>query len=189
MIGAGGHAKVILDIAHITNIKISYIVDKKKKLDVEFSNLKHIINDDYVKNKVLPDECFLINALGVTPGNNKLLRGNVYNDYKKKGYKFLQVIHPKTVIANDVIIEEGANIMAGSVIQTGSLIKENSIINTGALIDHECIIGRNVHIAPGSILCGNVRIGNRAFIGAGTKIMPNVSVPADAFIKAGSLLK
>jgi len=189
MIGAGGHAKVILDIANITNIEISYIVDVKKKLDVEFSSFKHIITDDYIKNEILPNQCFLINALGVVPGNNKLLRSSIYNDYKKKGYKFLKAIHPKAIISNDTIIQEGVNIMAGTVIQPGSLIKENSIINTGVLVDHECIIGRDVHIAPGAILCGNVKIGDRAFIGAGTKIMPNVFVPEDAVINAGSLLK
>ena len=189
MIGAGGHAKVIFDIANISNIKISYIVDIKKKLDIEFSRLKHIVTDNFVKNKILPNQCYLINALGIVPGNKKLLRGNVYNDYKKKGYKFLQAIHPKAIISKDVIVKEGVNIMAGSVIQPGPTILENSIINTGALIDHECIIGKDVHIAPGAILCGNVKIGNRAFIGAGTKIMPNVSIPKDTIINAGSLIK
>ena len=58
--------------------------------------------------------------------------------------------------------------MAGSVIKAGTTIKKNTIINSRVTIDHDCIIGKNVHIVPGAILCGNVKVGNNAFIGAGS---------------------
>ena len=51
------------------------------------------------------------------------------------------------------------------------------------------IIEKNVHIAPGTIICGNVKIGKNAFIGTGTKILPNTIVPEDSIISAGTILK
>ena len=189
MLGAGGHAKVIFDIASITGIKISYIVDNKDQLDPVFSRIKHIMNDEYISNNMPENKFALINGLGVVPGVNKFLRSNIYNYYKKKKYEFLKIIHPKAIIASNVEIENGVNIMAGVVIQTSSIIMENSIINTGVLIDHDCVIDQNVHIAPGAILCGNVRVGKGSFIGAGAKILPGVIIPENSIVKSGTLLK
>ena len=62
-------------------------------------------------------------------------------------------------------------------------IKENTIINTSCSIDHDCKIGNDVHIAPGSTLCGNVHVGNNAFIGVGSKIIQGLSIKNNAFVK------
>ena len=77
--------------------------------------------------------------------------------------------------------------MAGVVIQTSTIIHENSIINTGALIDHECVIQKNVHIAPGAVVCGKLDRKN-TFIGAGANILPNTIVPENSVVGAGKFL-
>ena len=69
--------------------------------------------------------------------------------------------------------------MAGAIIQPNCHIKANSIINTRTSIDHDCVIGENVHIAPGAILCGNVSVKKRAFSGAAACIMPRLTIGAD----------
>ena len=66
-------------------------------------------------------------------------------------------------------------------------IKANSIINTRTSIDHDCVIGENVHIAPGAILCGNVSVKKRAFVGAAACIMPpRLTIGVDAIVGAGT---
>lgn len=189
MLGAGGHAKVILDIAKINGINVSHIVDIREKLDLCFSDIEHITSDNLIIKDMPSGQSSCINALGVIPGKNKLLRSNVYQYYKKSNFKFLKMIHPSAIIANSVNIEAAVNIMAGVVIQAHSTIKENTIINTGVLIDHDCYIEQNVHIAPGAVLCGNVKVGKESFIGAGAKVLPNIVIPENSIIKAGTILK
>ena len=79
--------------------------------------------------------------------------------------------------------------MAGCIIQANTEIYENSIINTGVKIDHDCIIGKNVHIAPGVTLCGNVKVGDNSFIGAGVVGLPGTVIPSNSIIPAGDVLK
>lgn len=189
MLGAGGHAKVILDIAKLTGIKITHIVDIKEKLDPLFYGLKHITSDNNITNNLHPKESYCINALGVIPGKSKLLRSTIYAKYIRNNYIFIKMIHPSAIISPNVTVESGVNIMAGAIIQTGSIIKQNSIINTGVLIDHDCQIEKDVHIAPGAVLCGNVKVGKKTFIGAGAKVLPNTIIPNNSIIPAGSLLK
>lgn len=189
MIGAGGHAKVIFDITKIMGMEVSYVVDTKREIDKEFSLLKHIKSDYNIIKNLLPNETWLINALGIIPGKEKNLRERIYNFYKKRKYAFITIIHPQTIISKNVQIGEGVNIMAGAVIQTGTVIHENTIINTGAIIDHECVIQKNVHVAPGVVICGNVQIGKNTFIGAGANILPNTIIPENSLIGAGKIFK
>jgi len=60
------------------------------------------------------------------------------------------------------------------------------IINTRASIDHDCTIGNSVHIAPGSVLCGNVTVGEESFICAGATVIPNLVIGRNVTVGAGS---
>jgi len=61
----------------------------------------------------------------------------------------MNVIHPRAVIS-PAPPAEGAQVLAGAVINPGVTIGENCLINTGAVIDHDCAIGRTAtsHRAP-----------------------------------------
>ena len=83
---------------------------------------------------------------------------------------------------------EGTVFMAGSTLQINSKIGKHCIINTNASIDHDCVIGDYVHIAPGSILCGNVTVGDCTIIGAGSVIIPGIKIGKNCIIGAGSVV-
>ena len=189
IIGAGGHAKVILDTLSLHKKNIIAVFDKKKSLNQIFKDKLHIRNAIEFEKKISPNNYFLINGIGIVPGENKLVRKSIFNKYKKKGFTFLEIIHPSAIISKSSVLEEGVNVMAGSVIQAGTTIKKNTIINSRVTIDHDCIIGENVHIAPGAILCGNVKVGNNAFIGAGSIILPGARIEKNKIIPAGNLIK
>tara|TARA_B100000029_G_scaffold319775_1_gene312157 strand:+ start:8558 stop:9145 length:588 start_codon:yes stop_codon:yes gene_type:complete len=180
IIGGGGHSKVLYDIIKKIKLKIIGFVDKNK--NKKFEDCKYLGSDEFILN-YSANKVYLINGIGFSKDKNK--RKKIYELFKKNNFCFLKLKHPKSIIASNVNLGEGSQIMAGSVVQTGCSIGKNTIINTGALIDHDCKIGDNVHIAPGVILCGNVIIGNNTLIGAGTIITPNVKVGSNIFIKAG----
>jgi UDP-perosamine 4-acetyltransferase len=186
ILGGGGHAKVLIDALRLSGIEIIGIVDsdpQKKATDV--LGVPVVGNDDSVFS-YLTDSIYLINGIGSV--NRPAMRGELFRRFKAHGFIFASVLHPSAVIAKDVKLAEGVQVMAGAVIQVGSSIGANSIINTKASIDHDCIIGNNVHIAPGATLSGMVQIGNDAHIGTGACIIQGISIGSGSMIAAGAVV-
>ncbi len=186
IIGGGGHAKVLVDCLLLSGATIIGITDiDSNNCHSSFSNVKFIGKDEAIFQYDQKD-ILLVNGLGFTDKSNR--RAAIFELFKKSGYSFASVIHPSAVISSDVVLSEGVQVMAGSVIQPGCKVGANSIINTSVAIDHDCIIAENVHIAPGSVLSGNVTIEQSVFIGAGTTIIPGVTIGLKCIIGAGSLV-
>jgi len=185
VLGAGGHAKVLIEVLRHSDHEIIGITDPYVLKKPDFFEVKILGGDDQVLNYA-PSEIVLVNAIGSTPNNN--LRRALAEKMEKEGYSFIQVIHSSAVIATDVDIGWGAQIMAGVVMQSSVRIGASCIINTGVNIDHDCVIGEHCHLAPGVTLSGNVTIGKRTHIGTGTSIIQGVTVGQNCVIAAGSIL-
>jgi sugar O-acyltransferase (sialic acid O-acetyltransferase NeuD family) len=186
ILGAGGHAKVLIDTLLAVSAIIAGIVDPDPALaGIKILGVPLLGGDDVV-NEYSPSEIQLVNGLGSVglPVN----RQQLFQRFKEMGYNFATVVHPSAIVASDVVLCEGAQVMAGVVIQPGSQIGINSIINTRASVDHDCIIGAHVHIAPGVTLSGGVTVGACSHIGTGATVIQGISIGAESTIGAGSLV-
>ena len=153
------------------------------------SNTDTEVLEDLVKNyreNFNKNEIWLVNGKGSLPYKQK--RWEIASKMRNDGYKFATIIHPKAIIATDVELCEGVQIMAGVVIQAGSKIFQDTIINTGVLIDHDCTIRQNCHLAPGSSLCGGVEIGSNTHIGPRAILTEYISIGSNCKISAGALI-
>lgn len=133
-----------------------------------------------------PDDVQLVNGVGCIGSTAN--RRNVYERFLNHGYHFAIVTHPSAFVAPDVQIEDGAQIMAGAILQPGSSVRSNAIVNTGAIIEHDCVVGAHAHIAPGAVLSGGVHVGTGAHIGTGACIIQGVSIGAASIIGAGAVV-
>ena len=184
ILGAGGHAKVLIDALRSSSGVILGIVDPSSSVR-EVLGIP-VIGDDSVVEKYAPGEIELVNALGSVCSTKA--RRALFEKFARAGYKFASVIHPSAVIAADVCLGEGVQVMAGAVIQTGSTIGDNTILNTRACVDHDCEIGAHVHVAPGVTLSGGVRVHDNAHIGCGAVVIQGVEVGASSLVGAGSVV-
>jgi sugar O-acyltransferase (sialic acid O-acetyltransferase NeuD family) len=186
ILGAGGHSKVLIDALRQRKTKIigatDCQADKKGKL---IQGVDIIGNDDAIL-AYATDTIRLVNGIGSV--GIPFHRKHLFCKFTGLGYVFTDVIHPSAVIAADVHIFEGVQIMAGAVIQTGCSIGKNSIINTTASIDHDCMIADHVHIAPGVTLSGGVKIGENAHIGSGATIIQGVKIGQNSLVGAGAVV-
>ena len=184
MLGNGGHASVCRDVAKRAGfVEAGYVLGRKSNQSGPDSDSCFLGTDEWLLQKK-SEKPFLINGIGVEPHSN--VRSHVFNRYSSLNFKFLTIIHPSAQLAENVILGEGVQIMAGTVIQPNCLIKSNSIINTRASIDHDCTIEEDVHIAPGAVLCGNVVVRKGAFVGALSCIIPGINIGVNATIGAGT---
>jgi len=183
IIGAGGHAKVIIDI--FKSMKKYEIVgvtssDTSKKA---ISGIP-ILGDDSILNDLFKQG--VKNAF-VAIGDCKL-RNKIFDNACKIGFNLVNAISPATNISSTVKIGSGVAIMPGVSINVDSVIEDNVIINTNASIDHDNIIKKSVHIAPGCNLAGNVTVEEGAFLGIGCKVIPKIIIKKWAIIGAGSVI-
>jgi len=176
---------VITDALKLSGRDILGFVTPDLEADSEFYG-KKVLGNDEVINQYLPDEIELVNGVGSLP--RKDLRWALAKKMRKQGYKFATVIHPDSVIAIDVNVDEGVQIMAGVIIQAGTNIKQDSIINTGSLIDHDCTIEKNCHIAPGVVCSGGVVISSNTHLGTGTVVTEYRTIGSNCTIAAGSVV-
>ncbi len=175
LLGASGHAKVILDILQLIGIRVLGFYDDNDKLDL----FKGVSRQGAIVNMPIVSEPCII-SIG-SNGARKTIAKNKQLNYQK-------AIHPKSTIANGVLIDEGTVVMAGAIINSDTKIGKHVIINTAASVDHDCIIKDYAHISPNATLCGGVIIGEGAHVGAGAVVIPGVTIGDWAVVGAGAVV-
>ena len=185
ILGAGGHARVLLDALTQHGHRVLGITDPDPYLKGQTLIGVPVLGNDDMILKYFPQEVLLVNALG-SVGSTRA-RASLYDTWKAKGYGFATVIHPKAILAPDVQLAEGVQVLAGAIINTGTVVGENTIINTASVIEHDCAIGKHVHIA-GARIAGQAHIGDYCHIGIGSTIIQNLSIGENCLIAAGAVV-
>ena len=173
IIGAGGHGKVIADIAIKNGYETIVFLDDNEVI-TECAGFPVVGKTD-VAGRMEGDKIIAI-------GNAKV------RERLQRKFKTVTLIHPDAVISRRVEIGEGTVVMAGVVINSDTIIGKGCIINTGASVDHDCEIGDYVHISVGAHVAGTCTIGDRTWIGAGATVINNVSICSDCMIGAGAVV-
>lgn len=184
IIGGGGHAKVLASTLLLQHRSVLGFVDPNPSLP-PLLGIAHL-GDDSATFLYPPDQVRLINGVGSI--DSTAVRRLLYEKFRNRQYVFEIVIHPSAIIAPEVSIEDGVQVMAGAVVQPGSRLGSNVIINTGARVDHDCSIEAHSHIAPGAILSGDVHIGEEAHVGTGASIIQGITVGAASIVGAGAVV-
>tara|TARA_B100001142_G_scaffold329241_1_gene391835 strand:+ start:3372 stop:4016 length:645 start_codon:yes stop_codon:yes gene_type:complete len=184
ILGSGGHSKVLVNILKKQGTEIlGYVGPVEDSANHDYS-FKYLGNDKIIYD-YSPDKIELVNGLGALPG--KLERWSLDN-VLSQDYTFSTIVDDSSIVARDVILDEGVQVMAGSIIQPGTNIGRSTIINTKSSIDHDCIIGKECHIAPGVTISGGVQIGEGVHIGTGTSIIQSIKIANNVIIGAGSVI-
>lgn len=179
IIGAGGHGKVVADIAKLNNYtSISFLDDAPGAAECGGYPVA-----GQVKDAARYSDCEFAVAIG-----NAAVRREKQELVASLGIRAAVLIHPAAVIAEDSVIGEGTVVMAGAVINPGAVVGKGCIVNTCASVDHDCVLADYVHIAVGAHLAGNVAVGEGTWIGAGAVVSNNVAVAGGCTVGAGAVV-
>ena len=183
VIGAGGHAKVVLDI----------LIDRGD-VDLVGCVAADAAGDSVIGVPILgPDEVLSsVLASGVrhafvAVGENKV-RAKLQRHVESLGFSVVNAISRHAVLSSRVTLGKGIVIMPGAVVNVDTVVGNGAIINTSAHIDHDGNIGAFAHIGPGCALAGHVTVGEGAFLGAGTTVIPRRSIGAWTTAGAGAVI-
>ena len=184
ILGGGGHAKVVIEAL----LQGGRTVLGRTDGDPAAADCLGVpvLGDDRTVLEHDLEDVRLVNGIGAT--GDGTARRDLFAAFRSQGYRFAEVLHPAATVARDVVLEEGAQIMAGAVLQPGCRIGANAIVNTGARVDHDCVIGAHAHIAPGAVLCGGVRVGAGSHIGAGATVIQYLEIGPGCLVAAGAVV-
>lgn len=186
LIGAGGHASVLLEMLIEQEINIlGYVSPFTATNQKLFSDLHWFQNDDDIL-QFDKSTIKLVNGIGSLPGNTR--RADLYRQYKKLGYSFATLISKESIVSMYAYLDEGVQVMRGAIIQTGTSVGYNSIVNTGAIVDHDCSIGSNNHIAPGVTISGQVTSKTNVHFGTGSSVIQSTNVNENTVVGAGTTI-
>lgn len=182
LIGAGGHAKVVLDTivtndisparVHVSDDNVALRGKELLGFKINVPSVQFIVESDYFH---------------VAIGDGRR-RQELFTMLFKLGGVPFSVIHPAAVISKSASVGLGSFIAANAIVGPEAKLGRGVIINHGAVADHDCVVEDFAHIAPNATLGGGVHVGVRTMIGAGANILPNVRIGDNAVIGAGAVV-
>lgn len=180
IIGAGGHGRVIADIAGRTGRyeTIGFLDDCPQEKTLPYPYLG-VCGDAALYAK----EYDMIIAIG-----NAAVRARIMHELSDAGVTFATVVAPEAVVSQDAVLGRGTVVMPGAIINTGTRIGAGVIINTAASVDHDCVVGDFCHVSVGAHLCGTVSVEAESWIGAGATVINNIRVCGGCMIGAGAVV-
>jgi sugar O-acyltransferase (sialic acid O-acetyltransferase NeuD family) len=182
LIGAGGHAKVVLDALLTTGMDPAVVAVRDDDPALAGSLLLSVPVATPALFAGIAGSRFHV-AIGANGG-----RAGLVARLKAMEGRPYTVVHPAAGVSTHALVRDAVFVAAKSVIGPKATVEEGCIVNHGAVVDHDCILGAYCHVAPNATLGGNVRLGCRVLIGAGANVLPGVSIGDDVTVGAGAVV-
>lgn len=190
VVGAGGHARVVLSLLLRTQAGRKYAPVFVADLATGRKAGGESILGCPVKP--LPDDLSAIAALDISTafiavGENAARRRH-FEEFARAGFELPNLVSegayvdPSARLGLGNLVAHGAHV--GPCVQIG----DDNIVNTNANVEHESQVGDHCHLAPGSIICGRVHVGSLCHVGAGSIVIENTRIADEVFVGAGAVV-
>jgi sugar O-acyltransferase (sialic acid O-acetyltransferase NeuD family) len=179
IIGAGGHAVSVANVALSAGYKVTHFVDPNK-IGIRLLDIP-IIGDIA---ELDPSSSYSIAiAVGDNAARERIYRALIGQHI---GLHFPALVHPTAVVSFFTTIGQGCVVMPGAVIGPNTQIGEFCLLNTRSLIDHDGVMQDFSSLAPAAVIGGTVIIGRRTAISIGAIVKHGLKIGDDCVIGANS---
>lgn len=187
IIGASGHAKVIIDIIEQWNTyTIIGLIDTYKDINERIFGYKILGTENDII--ALSDEHNF--SAGIIAIGDNAIRKTIYETIIKQfqKFEFINAIHTSAILGKNVKIGIGNAIMPGVIINSDSKIGDFCILNTNSSLDHDGVMEDFSSLAPNATLGGNVTVCSGASVSLGADIIQNLKIGENAIVGAGAVV-
>ncbi len=182
LIGGGGHAKVVADVARSAEHEVLGVLTPEGER--EQAGLPRLGDDRWIDD--CPGDTGFHVAIG--PSHGSPLREDIFRQLLARGKRLPEIVSPSAIVSESAVLGQGSVIMHHVVVNADARIGENCILNTGSVVEHDCRVEDHVHLAPAALLLGGARIGAGCIVGGGAIVLPGVTIPAGVLIGAGAVV-
>ena len=107
---------------------------------------------------------------------------------KERGGIFINLVHPKAIVAPSVKFGEGIIIKAFCVLDSHVEIGSYTYLQSSVIAGHDVQIGAFCQVNSFSFFAGNVKVEDMCTINAGARIIQGVKVETEAVVGIGSVV-
>lgn len=182
IVGAGGHAKVCIELLQAMGETVLCCVGAADS-GATCLGIPVLEGDHHLARLRAEGQTRAFVGLG-----SNRLRARLGKHVHELGFELVNAISPRACVSPSARLGVGIAVMAGAVINADASIGDLAIINTGATVDHDCRIGAAAHLAPQSAIAGNVSIGAGAFLGVGCLAIPDIAIGDYTTVGAGAVI-
>jgi sugar O-acyltransferase (sialic acid O-acetyltransferase NeuD family) len=187
LLGAGGHAAVVVEALRAQGVEPFGLLDAREDLHgTSVLGVAILGGDANLANLKSEGVTHFVVTVGSVRAST--VRQHLFEQAIATGFIPCTVTHPTALLSPSAVIEQGATVLARSVVNAGARVGANAIINTAAIVEHGCVVGAHAHVATGAILASGVHIGEGAHIGAGAVVRQLTHVGAGATVGAGAVV-
>lgn len=182
VVGAGGHGKVVADVAITAGYEVQGFVDDAATKP-PLPGVPVLGRFAYL-GKIGASQDFAL-VLGI--GDNRV-RQRIAGQLIVAGFKFVSVIAPSAVVSPYASIGVGTVVMPQVIVNAGAHVGVHAILNSGCVVEHDCTVGDYAHLSPGVCLSGNVRVGDGTHLGTSASVSPGQTIGEWSIIGAGAMV-
>jgi UDP-perosamine 4-acetyltransferase len=186
-LGAGGHAKVVLEVLAAAGLDVVGLLDPRRDLwETKVLGVPVLGDDSLLSDHYHAGVSHVFIGLG--SGSDTRPRRRLYEHARKQGFDVVAALHPSASISGSARIGLGATILAGAIVNADAELGDNVILNTNAVVEHDCRLGSHVHVASGAVVASGVLIGDGVHVGAGATVIQDVEIGDGAVVGAGAVV-
>lgn len=178
VIGAGGHAKVVIETARASGYVVAGLVDSR--LDTIGKSVMGVPVIGGIDSIRKGSTCVV--AIGDGRTRERVVRELADT------VRWATLVHPRAVVAEGVLLGAGSVVFAMAVVQPAARVGAHAIINTASVVEHDNDLDDFAQVATGARLTGGVAVELGGFIGAGAVVLPGVRVGRWSVVGAGSVV-
>ncbi len=179
--GAGGHSRVVADLAICAGFEVLGFVDESMPLGQLILGRAVLGKASWLKGRGQE----LVVALGI--GDNRT-RAASFQACQDAGVACPPLIHPRASVSASATIGEGTVVMAGAVVNAEAALGRGVIVNSGAVVEHECPVGDFAHLSPNATLGGRARLEAYVHLGLCACVLPGCVVGEGTVVGAGAVV-
>ena len=183
ILGAGGHAKVIVEILESRDdVMLAGYLSVGGEAG-PLCGVQHLGDDSKLPDLYRQGVRLAFVAIG-----DNVRRKERTDALVRIGYRIINAISHHASISRYATLGVGIAAMAGAVVNAAATLGDGVIVNTNASVDHDCVIGAFAHVGPGAALAARVDVGEGASLGAGTSVIPGIGIGDWTIVGAGSVV-
>ena len=163
---------------------VAFTVDQDRITNSSHESLP-VIPFEKIQEEFPPDKFDFIFPAGFqisNPYNTNVFRQSRYELIKSMGYKFINYISSRALVATNAKIGENVLIYEGTIVQPFVEIGNNTIVRSGVNLGHHCIVKDHCFISA------EVTVGSRTIIGLNTTILNSIDIANKSFIGSSTLI-
>lgn len=131
-----------------------------------------------------PEQVDLIMGVGYVKAGD--VKARLFTTLTEQGYTFRNYIHPSALIAENVQLGSGNNILEGVILEAGVKLQDGNLLFGGSMIAHDTEVGSFNTLSVKAVVAGCSKVMNHCFVGANATVRDHVTIKDYALVGAAA---